>query len=68
MIKFDTQNVVQTKTGDTLSIGVGCKDSPCCDGTFVLSVFGNNPRTYHQGKFTKEELKKLGDIINRLTQ
>lgn len=67
MIKFDKENVIQTVTGDVLSIGVGCKNSPCCDGTFILSMFGNNPRTYHQGKFTKEELAKLGALIQRLT-
>lgn len=65
MMKFDEKNVVQTETGDTLSIGVGCGD--CCQSRFLISVFGNSPRTYFQGTFTKDELKKLGAIINRLT-
>jgi hypothetical protein len=67
MMKFSEENVVQTEEGDTLSIGVGMKGCECCRDTFLVSMFGNNPRTYHQGRFTKDELKKLGDMIARLT-
>lgn len=68
MMKFDKDNVVQTATGDTVSIAVGMEGCPCCKDTFKLSVFGNSPRTYWQGTFSKDELMKLGAIINRLTQ
>lgn len=68
MMKFDKDNVVQTETGDTLVIAVGCENSKCCGGTFMIDIFGNTPRTYNKGTLTKEELKKLGDIINRLTK
>jgi len=67
MIKFDTKNVLQTENGDTLSIGVGSDFCDCCKDKFVVTMFGAAPRTYHQGTFTKEELKKLGDMIARLT-
>lgn len=67
MMKFDEKNVVQSLDGDTLSIGVGSKNCPCCSDTFLISVFGKTPRTYHKGTFNKEELKKLGAIIARLT-
>jgi len=68
MMKFDKNNVVQTESGDTLNIAVGCEGSQCCGGKFLISMFGKNPRTYHQGTFTVEELEKLGAIIDRLTK
>lgn len=67
MMKFNKDNVVQTANGDTLNIAEGCTGSQCCGGKFLISMFGNAPRQYHQGTFTKEELKKLGAIIARLT-
>jgi hypothetical protein len=66
MMKFDIENVVQTGDGDTLSIAVGCGE--CCHGNFIISMFGNSPRTYNKGTFTRAELKKLGTIIARLTE
>lgn len=68
MIKFDDENVVQTVNGDNIVIGVGCENSSCCGGKYHLDIFGNSPRTYNKGILTKEELKKLGEIIQRLTQ
>lgn len=68
MMKFDKENVVQTANGDTVVIAPGCENSQCCGGKFFLDIFGNSARTYNKGSFTKEELKKLGAIINRLTQ
>lgn len=67
MIKFDTKNVLQTANGDTLSIGVGCDFGECCKDKFIVTMYGAAPRTYHQGTFTKDELKKLGEMIARLT-
>lgn len=64
MMKFSEENVVQTEDGD-LTIGIGCGE--CCRGRYKLSVYGNNPRTYNNISFSKEELKKLGDIIARIT-
>lgn len=61
MMKSSPENIVQTETGDTISISVGCGD--CCESKFLVSMFGNSPRTYHQGKFTKDEA-----VIERLTK
>jgi hypothetical protein len=64
MVKFETENVLQTADGD-LTIGVGCGKS-CCEGRFFLNVYGDSPRTYNKMSLTREDLKKLKAIIDRL--